>query len=125
MVSIQLLVHRCYFLSKGEVHIGNNVNISGFSYFITQSHILSDGDFDAVYKKIIIEDDCWIATNVTIMQGVHMERGSVAAAGSVVTKSVNAFDVVGGNPAKLIGKRQGKINYTLNGKRKFYTLWVH
>ena len=57
------------------------------------------------YVKIApvdIEDDVWIGFNAIILKGVTIGRGAVVAAGSVVTKNVAPFTVVGGNPARLI-----------------------
>ena len=52
-----------------------------------------------------IENDCWIAANSIILAGVTVGRGSIVAAGSVVTKDVPPFSIVGGNPAKIIKSR--------------------
>ena len=54
---------------------------------------------------IIIKDDVWIGTNVTILPGVKISRGSVLGAGSVVTKNVPSFSIFAGVPAKQIGSR--------------------
>lgn len=58
-------------------------------------------------KPIVIEDDVWIGSRVIILPGVHVGKGSVIGAGSVVTKSIEPYSIVGGNPAKLIRKREG------------------
>ena len=54
---------------------------------------------------IIVEDDVWIGANVTVLMGVNIGRGSVVAAGAVLTKSVPPYCIVGGVPAKVIGIR--------------------
>lgn len=53
-------------------------------------------------KQIVIEDDCWIGANVTITAGVRIGRHSVVAGGSVVTRDVLPYSVVGGNPARVL-----------------------
>ncbi|KAF0128772.1 MAG: acetyltransferase (isoleucine patch superfamily)-like protein [Bacteroidetes bacterium] len=53
-------------------------------------------------KQIIIEDNVWIGANSVITAGVTIGKQSIVAAGSVVTKSVPAYSIVGGNPAKLL-----------------------
>jgi acetyltransferase-like isoleucine patch superfamily enzyme len=53
-------------------------------------------------KQIIIEDDVWIGANAVITAGVTIGKHAVIAAGSVVTKSVPAYAVAGGNPAKIL-----------------------
>ena len=59
---------------------------------------LSKGD-------IIIGDDVWFGTNALICSGVKIGQGAVIAAGAVVTKDVEPYAIVGGNPAKLIKYR--------------------
>lgn len=55
--------------------------------------------------KIIVEDDVWIGMGSIIMSGVKINKGAVIAAGSVVTKDVPPYAIVGGNPAKIIKYR--------------------
>lgn len=59
--------------------------------------------------KIIIEDDVWIGMNSIIMSGVKIGKGSIVAAGSVVTKDIEPYSIVGGNPARLIKYRFNKM----------------
>jgi len=56
---------------------------------------------------VVIEDDVWIGTKSTIMKGVHLGRGAVVAAASVVTRDVPPFTLVGGNPAREIRRLDG------------------
>ena len=56
-------------------------------------------------KGIVIEDDVWIATNSSILDGVTIGKGSVVAAGAVVNKDVPPYSVVGGVPAKILKSR--------------------
>ncbi|MBW3692907.1 CatB-related O-acetyltransferase [Aeromonas dhakensis] len=53
-------------------------------------------------KEIIIENDVWIGSNVTLAGGIKIGNGSIIAANSIVTKSVEPYTIVGGNPAKFI-----------------------
>lgn len=57
------------------------------------------------YEQTVIEDDVWIGAAAIIMPGVKIGTGSIIAAGSIVTKSVERYSVVGGNPARLIKMR--------------------
>lgn len=54
---------------------------------------------------VVIEDDVWCGANVTILKGVTIGRGSVVAAGAVVTRSFPPYSIIGGVPAKLIKMR--------------------
>lgn len=53
-------------------------------------------------KDIIIENDVWIGCNVTLLAGIHIGRGAIIAAGTVVSKDVPHYAIVGGVPAKII-----------------------
>lgn len=54
---------------------------------------------------VVIEDDVWCGANVTILKGVIIGRGSVVAAGAVVTKSFPPYSIIGGVPARLLKMR--------------------
>ena len=55
-------------------------------------------------KPIIIETGSWIGAKSVILPGVKIGMNAVIGAGSVVTKNVPPFSVVGGSPAKLLKK---------------------
>ena len=54
---------------------------------------------------MVIEEDVWCGANVVILKGVTIGRGSIVAAGSVVTKSCPPYSVIGGVPAKVIKRK--------------------
>ncbi|MBZ9728696.1 hypothetical protein LB467_03270 [Salegentibacter sp. JZCK2] len=56
-------------------------------------------------SKVIIEEDVWVGFGSIILSGIKIGRGSIIAAGSVVTKDVAPYSIVGGNPAKFIKYR--------------------
>lgn len=98
----------------GKLIIGNNVDISPETNIWTLEHDPHDDYHQTKGGGVIIEDYVWIATRVTILPGVHIGRGAVIAAGSIVTKNVPAMAIMGGVPAKKIGDRQSKLKYTLD-----------
>lgn len=57
---------------------------------------------------IVICDDVWIGMNAIILSGITINQGSVIAAGSVVTKDIPPYAIVGGNPARIIKYRFDK-----------------
>jgi maltose O-acetyltransferase len=57
------------------------------------------------YSPINIEDDVWIGARAIVLKGVTIGKGSIIGAGSVVTKNVEPYSVVAGNPARVIGMR--------------------
>lgn len=51
---------------------------------------------------MVLEDDVWVGAKVSIMPGVRIGRGSIVGAGSVVTRDIAPFTVVGGVPARVL-----------------------
>ncbi|PIB95634.1 hypothetical protein CSW60_13660 [Caulobacter sp. X] len=74
---------------------------------ISRAPTLGDPGWRNINKSdyIHIEDDVWIGFNVTILSGVRIGRGAVVAAGAVVVRDVGAYQIVAGNPARVIGER--------------------
>ena len=100
----------CCVYGHGGLTIGNFVRIAANTVIIPGNHGFSRIDIpicDQVGEKIgiTIEDDVWIGANCVILDGVTIGHSSVIGAGSVVTRSVEAFSIMGGVPAKLIRKR--------------------
>ena len=62
-----------------------------------------------VRADVVIEDDCWIGCNVTVLSGVTIGRGSIVAAGAVVNKDVPPYSIVGGVPARLLKPRKPEV----------------
>ena len=88
--------------------IGKNVCIGEDVRLITGSHDVTSPHFNLVTRPITINDNVWIATGAIVLPGVTIGEGAVVGAGSVVTKDVEPWTVVGGNPAKFIKKRELK-----------------
>jgi len=93
-----------------EIRIGNNVLIGPQLMIFTQNHNFSDTtrlirEQGATRRPVLIEDDVWIGARVIVLPGVTIGRGSVVAAGAVVTKSFPPYSIIGGVPAKIIGNR--------------------
>jgi maltose O-acetyltransferase len=57
-------------------------------------------------KPTIIEDDVWIGLRSILTPGRHVQKGTIVAMGSVLTKDFPPYSVVGGNPAKVIKSRK-------------------
>ena len=91
--------------AQAEVDIGKNVCIGEYCKIITGDHDICSLNFDLKESSIRIQDNCWIATGAMILSGVTVGEGAVVAAGAVVTKDVEPWTVVAGNPAKFIKKR--------------------
>ena len=70
-------------------------------------------------KEVVIEEDVWIGSRVTILMGVTVRRGSTVAAGAVVGKDVPPYSIVGGVPARFI-KFQWTIDEIIEHESKIY-----
>jgi acetyltransferase-like isoleucine patch superfamily enzyme len=75
-----------------------HINQSIFKNFNGVGHPQTKGD-------VTIGNDVWIGTHVTIMSGITIGDGACIASNSVITKDVEPYSIIGGNPAKLIKKR--------------------
>ncbi len=82
--------------------------VSQKTYICTASHDITHSLHPLITAPIIIEDQAWIAADAFIGMGVTIGQGSVVGARSSVFKDVEAWTVVGGNPAKFIKRRQLK-----------------
>lgn len=91
--------------SRESIKIGNNVEFVENVVISTQSHNVNSPRFEAIYKPVIIKDNCWISISSVILQGVVLEKGTVVSACAVVTKNTEENGIYAGIPAKLIKKR--------------------
>ena len=91
----------------GPIKVGNdimfaqNIVMSGLNHGY-EDITMSIHDQPVTTAQITIEDEAWIGANAVIVAGVTIGKHSIVAAGSVVTKDVPPYSIVGGNPAKLI-----------------------
>lgn len=83
-------------------------NTDTFSTFLFKMKCFNDENEILCKGKIKVCDDVWIGYGATILSGITIGQGAVIAAGSVVTKDVEPYSIVGGNPAKLIKYRFSK-----------------
>lgn len=85
-----------------EITIGNDVAIShDVTIMDSDAHCIDSKDYE-MSKPVHIEDNVWIGTRATILKGVKIGKGSIVAAGAVVTKDVPPNSMVAGVPAKVI-----------------------
>lgn len=100
--------HGVFILGRTSVDIGNNVIISVRAMIIdaglATSDLVNNNEPEHVGAGIIIEDNVWIGAGAVILPGVTIGKGAVVAAGAVVSKSVPPSTIVGGVPARQIGR---------------------
>ncbi len=93
----------CYSMDK--ITIGHNVTVSQFAHLCTGTHDIRHQSFLLLTKSIKIGANAWIATDAFVGPGIEIGEGAVVGARAVVVKNVKPWMIVGGNPAKIIGKR--------------------
>lgn len=93
----------CY--TVDQISIGSNATISRDVFLCCAGHDISSRTMELTYAPIEIGANVWIAARAIVLPGVTIGGGAVVAAGAVVTKDVEPWTVVGGNPAKSIKKR--------------------
>lgn len=105
----------CLVYGNGGVSIGADVLVAAHTSINTVSHEsarcdIPINDQPVLTAPVVIEDDVWIGLNAVILQGVTIGRGALIGAGAVVTKSVPAWSIAVGVPAKVVGRRNGAPN---------------
>ena len=101
----------CFLGSKNFIEIGSGVSISANTCILAGSHASDDPERSVLDQArtalgITIEENVWIGTSVSILDGVRIGRNSIVAAGTVVTKDVAPYSLVMGNPARLVQRRK-------------------
>lgn len=109
--------------ARAGINIGENVCFASNVSIWTMQHDYRDPQFRCTaehYGPVTIDKRAWIGPNVIILHSVHIGEGAVVAAGAVVTKDVPPFTLVGGVPAKEIGKRPEQLTYEFCGKHRHF-----
>jgi len=109
------LINRGVYLdNRMGIRIGRQVSIAHDARIYTLGHDPHDANFAAKGAPVAIDDYAVVFAGAMLMPGVHLGEGAVVMAGSVVTKSVPPYRIVGGNPAQDIGERRCKPTYRLD-----------
>ena len=93
------------FIMNGANHLTDSLSTYPFAIFGNGWENAMEGKSYPQKGNIHIGNDVWIGYNATIMAGVHIGDGAIIAANSTITKDVESYTIVGGNPAKKIRKR--------------------
>jgi len=93
------------FIMNGGNHLADSVSAYPFAIFGNGWEDAMEGKEYPVKGNTIIGNDVWIGHNATIMPGITIGDGSIIATNATVTKDVDPYTIVGGNPATVIRKR--------------------
>ena len=127
--NVRIARYATIYTTRAKVFIGSKTGIAPYLKIITGNHRINnighfmfDGDKNKNPdddKDVIIEGDSWFGINVTILSGVTIGRGSIIAAGAVVTKSCPPYSIIGGVPAKILNFRF-TVDEVLEHEKKLY-----
>ena len=102
----------CTLYSGSGIRFGNYVLVGPGCSIVPANHAIDRTDVE-IRKQgfmpskggVVIEDDVWIGAGCVVLDGTHIEKGAVIAAGSVVSGRIEGNAVWGGNPCRLLRKR--------------------
>ena len=92
--------------SAYPVVIGHDVAVNDELTILTAEHDVNAADFAVTGEPTSIGDYAWLPTRIIILPGANIGEGAVVGAGSVVTRPVEPYTIVAGNPARKIGDRE-------------------
>ena len=98
----------CNIRCSGAITIGDHVRLAQFVSLIDANYSFQRRDVlieETVPERVTIAKGAWLGAHVVVLPGVEVGEGAVVGAGSVVTKSIPPFAIVGGNPARVLGYR--------------------
>jgi acetyltransferase-like isoleucine patch superfamily enzyme len=111
---------RCLLDARAGLWIGDNVTIASDVHILGGGHDINHPDFPPVPIPTVIEDYAWIASRAMLLPSL-IRRGAVVAAQAVVVKDIGECEVVGGDPAKVISKRNpDALKYSAKYRPLFY-----
>ena len=93
------------FIMNGANHLNDSISAYPFAIFGNGWEGAMEGRSYPNKGDLVIGNDVWIGYNATLMAGITVHDGAIIAANSTVTKDVEPYAIVGGNPAAVIRKR--------------------
>jgi acetyltransferase-like isoleucine patch superfamily enzyme len=99
---------------KFHIRTGDDVSIGPEATILTLGHDPQSPEFVDRGGNVVIGNRVWIGYRALILPGLRIGEGAVVGAGAVVTKDVEPFAIVAGNPARKIGERNRELRYELH-----------
>ncbi len=97
---------RAWIDSLTTVHLDDNVCVSQGAYLCTGNHDWTDPAFGLMVKPIELRQGSWAGAHSILLPGVILGEASIAGAGSVVSRSIPAYEIHAGNPASFVRTRE-------------------
>jgi putative colanic acid biosynthesis acetyltransferase WcaF len=94
-----------YIYNLGRITIGNRTTISQRAHLCAGTHDFTDPALPLLKPPIVIKDQAWVCADAFVGPGVTVGEGAIVGARAVATKDVEPWDIVAGNPARVVRKR--------------------
>jgi len=111
---------RCYLDARGGLRIEHDVSISREVTVLTATHDPDDPAYATRFGAVHVGSHAWIGARALILPGVRIGEGAVVAAGAIVTRDVDAYMIVAGNPAKPLRERPRPMSYELDWRPSWH-----
>lgn len=96
----------CWIDNLTAVKLGSDVCVSQGVYFCTGNHDWTAPSFGLITSGIVLEDGAWAGAKAVLAPGITIGTCGIAAAGSVVTRSIPPYEIHAGNPASFVKERR-------------------
>ena len=98
-----------YIYNLGPITIGNRTTISQRAHLCAGTHDFTDPALPLLKPPIVVKDQAWVCTDAFVGPGVTVGEGAIVGARAVVMKDVEPWDIVAGNPVRVVRKRIMKV----------------
>jgi acetyltransferase-like isoleucine patch superfamily enzyme len=102
----------CFLACYQPISIGSHTQLGAYCYIISANHRFDRRDVPIrdqgfTGAPVVLEEDVWLGTHVTVLPGVTIGKGAIVGANSVVTGDIPPYEIWAGVPARFIKKRPG------------------
>lgn len=94
-----------YIYNLGKITIGNRTTISQRAHLCAGTHDFTDPALPLLKPPIVIKDQAWVCADAFVGPGVIVGEGAIVGACAVSVRNVESWDIVAGNPARVVRKR--------------------
>jgi putative colanic acid biosynthesis acetyltransferase WcaF len=99
------IAHQVDLYCVNQIAVGDHATVSQYAFLCTASHDVSDPHMRLTHAPISVADQAWVCAGAFVAPGVAVGEGAVVGARAVVTRDVEPWTIVAGNPAKYLRRR--------------------